>query len=389
MGEIYISVVIAVYNMADTVERAILSVLSQTYQNSELIVMDGGSTDGTVDIIKKYSQRIAYWISASDKGPSDAIAKALPHAKGDFIGFLGADDWYEPNALLLVAETSANAEADLYFGNMNVHDGDQVYFKDLSMFKSENLYLNGTQWIGAVNSFVKKELLEENYRKENNFLLTDYMFFLRLFAEGKRFVHLCSDKAITNFSIGGRTTSLIYKTIKDARKVRQQFMEEYPEFQSIYDIYDERIKKIYALELSGYYMEAMNEREYQANTSAFFDADVPYILFGAGQYGRVCARSLRICGKAVDKFVDNDTKKWGIYLEGLRIDAAETLRMIEGRCIVVTTNPDYEEQIIKQLYEMGVDSKNHIISYSDIAVHIYEKLGVQVLDTAYQEGKIV
>lgn len=87
------SVVIAVYNGKSTLQQCLTSVFDQTYENIELIVIDGGSKDGTVDLIQTNDQRITYWISEPDSGIYNAWNKALVQAKGDWICFLGADDY--------------------------------------------------------------------------------------------------------------------------------------------------------------------------------------------------------------------------------------------------------------------------------------------------------
>lgn len=87
-----ISVITVCYNAVDTLEETMLSVLNQTYPNIEYIVIDGGSTDGTVDIIKKYADRLAYWVSEPDKGIYDAMNKGLAAATGDYINFMNAGD---------------------------------------------------------------------------------------------------------------------------------------------------------------------------------------------------------------------------------------------------------------------------------------------------------
>lgn len=99
-----ISIIIGVRNMFNTLEKALLSVINQQYPNLELIVMDGGSTDGTQDIIKKYDSFITYWQSQPDKGHPDACNKAIDYASGDIIGFLNADDFYQPKAFEKVAD---------------------------------------------------------------------------------------------------------------------------------------------------------------------------------------------------------------------------------------------------------------------------------------------
>ena len=91
-----ISIVMPSFNHSQYIERSILSVLNQGYPNLELIIIDGGSIDGTVEIIKKYSKYIDYWISEKDKGQSDALNKGFQKASGQIYGWLNSDDVYLP-----------------------------------------------------------------------------------------------------------------------------------------------------------------------------------------------------------------------------------------------------------------------------------------------------
>ncbi|AMK75083.1 MULTISPECIES: glycosyltransferase family 2 protein [Methylomonas] len=95
-----ISIIVAVYNGVNTLKQCIDSVLVQTFANKELIVIDGGSNDGTVDLLETNSTQISYWISEPDKGVYNAWNKALSEAKGEWICFLGADDYFWNNRVL-------------------------------------------------------------------------------------------------------------------------------------------------------------------------------------------------------------------------------------------------------------------------------------------------
>ncbi|UII22663.1 glycosyltransferase family 2 protein [Fulvivirga ligni] len=94
-----VSIVTIVYNNREYIQQTIDSVASQNYPNIEYLVIDGGSTDGTINILKKNDNNIAHWISEKDRGISDAFNKGLRFSSGALIGFLNSDDWYEPDVI--------------------------------------------------------------------------------------------------------------------------------------------------------------------------------------------------------------------------------------------------------------------------------------------------
>lgn len=104
-----ISVIVPSFNQGQYIEETLVSLISQEYENLEIIVIDGGSIDQTVSVIEKYSNHIAYWVSEKDKGQSEAINKGFARASGDIITWLNSDDVYEPGTLHKVA---AAFEAD-------------------------------------------------------------------------------------------------------------------------------------------------------------------------------------------------------------------------------------------------------------------------------------
>jgi glycosyltransferase involved in cell wall biosynthesis len=107
-----ISIVTPSFNQGRFIEKTILSVIEQDYPNLEYIIIDGGSTDESVEIIKKYEKHLAYWVSEPDRGQSHAINKGFERATGEIFGWLNSDDWYHPGALKALAEAfAANPEA--------------------------------------------------------------------------------------------------------------------------------------------------------------------------------------------------------------------------------------------------------------------------------------
>ena len=94
-----VSIITPSFNQARYIEATIQSVLEQDYPRIEYIVIDGGSSDGTVDLLKKYDHKLAYWISEKDKGQTDAINKGFARATGDILAWINSDDTYEPGAI--------------------------------------------------------------------------------------------------------------------------------------------------------------------------------------------------------------------------------------------------------------------------------------------------
>lgn len=133
-----ITVVIATRNSRETLQQCIDSVARQTYQNKELIVIDGGSIDGTVDVLKANHHRIAYWVSEADRGIYHAWNKALPKATGEWICFLGADDFFWDATVL----TRINEQLGHLSPGIRVVYGQNMLVND----RGEHLYAMGAPW---------------------------------------------------------------------------------------------------------------------------------------------------------------------------------------------------------------------------------------------------
>lgn len=109
-----VSIIVATYNAAQTLERCLESIFSQTFRDWEVLVVDGLSTDGTVDIIQRHAGRIAYWHSRRDTGIYDAWNQAIARARGEYVAFFGADDaWSTPQSLQTALDLIGQREYDL------------------------------------------------------------------------------------------------------------------------------------------------------------------------------------------------------------------------------------------------------------------------------------
>lgn len=118
-----VSIITPSYNQARFLEATIKSVLEQDYPNIEYLVVDGGSTDGSVDILHRYADRLAWWVSEKDKGQTEAINKGFAHAKGSILAWLNSDDVYLPGAVREAVDyLQAHPEAGMVYGDANFID---------------------------------------------------------------------------------------------------------------------------------------------------------------------------------------------------------------------------------------------------------------------------
>lgn len=186
---IKISVITVVYNNKKTLEETIKSVLSQSYENIEYIIVDGKSTDGTLDIIKKYKEDIARYISEKDEGIYDAMNKGVNMATGDLVYFLNSDDTFCDNHVVekVAKEFNKNKKYDYLYGGVvcrNIFNSgqDSIFLKEIS----EHSIKMG-QNIPHQSLFVKKVVFDEIGLFNSNFKVNaDYDFECRLVKNNKK-----------------------------------------------------------------------------------------------------------------------------------------------------------------------------------------------------------
>lgn len=188
-----ISIITVSYNQGQFLERTILSVLNQNYPNLEYIIIDGGSTDKSVDIIKKYQKYLSYWVSEKDKGQSDAYNKGFKMATGEIIGAQNSDDIYLPGAFEKVAEAFQNDPTIdiLYSNRLSIDENDKILGESRFTKFSRIVYQYDGMCLGAQSAFWKKELFAKiGYLDINLYFTMDYDFFLRAAVKGTKFKFL-------------------------------------------------------------------------------------------------------------------------------------------------------------------------------------------------------
>ena len=178
-----ISIVTPSYNQGQFIEETIRSVLLQNYPNLEYIIMDGGSTDNSVKIIKKYEPWLTYWVSEKDNGQADAIQKGFQKATGEVIGWLNSDDFFLPDALVKVGE-KIHEDPGMEFivgGGMLVDNEGRLFDKYYSFPQSFESLLSIGQFSLQMSSFWRRDVYSEIGGLDTGLRFCfDYDFFLRL-----------------------------------------------------------------------------------------------------------------------------------------------------------------------------------------------------------------
>lgn len=212
-----ISIITVVYNNRETIKDAINSVLNQTYKNIEYIIIDGKSTDGTVEIIKSYGDKINKFISEKDKGIYDAMNKGIKLATGDIIGILNSDDFYSSDKILeIVANEFKNKNIDCLYGDLEYVDSKNIN-KVVRYWKSkpykEGLFKKG--WHPPHPTFFVKRKYYEKYGLFNiDFkIAADYELMLR-FLEKYKLKSNYIPEIFVKMRIGGESNKSLSNIIK-------------------------------------------------------------------------------------------------------------------------------------------------------------------------------
>ena len=216
-----ITIITATYNSAKYLEDAVLSIKNQDYQDIEHIIIDGKSTDRTLDIIKKYEQHLAGWISESDRGMYDAINKGMKMATGEVIGILNSDDILaDSNVISSIVAAFKENNADVIYGDLEYVDPANIN-KIYRIWKGKpyKRSLFKTGWMPAHPTFyIKKKFIDKYGGYENHFYsAADYEFMSRyLFVHKLNAFYL--PKLIVKMRRGGQSNSNIYQRLRANRR---------------------------------------------------------------------------------------------------------------------------------------------------------------------------
>lgn len=344
MENIKVSIITVSYNSVKTIEQTIHSVLNQSYQNIEYIVIDGKSTDGTCAIIQKYSDAISYYVSEPDGGIYDAMNKGLRRATGDIIGIINSDDWYESDAVDKVVNCFAAEGADVVHGRMCFIDekGNCTYSREKSL--SHLWHLAGIVLHPTV--FVKRGVYDKygvfntDYR-----IAADYDLLLRFYAKGVHFAYI--DKVISNFSAGGISSRNYLDGNEEARRISLSYIDQCPdkEFALGQINLNYNLTKIIPIieERPSIVCNFLKEK--------FQGIEEGTVVFGVGIWGERIESILRSGKIPILMFVDNNEAAWGTRKNGITVCSPRELMGYKGYVIIAVKGESQE--ICKQLATDG------------------------------------
>jgi glycosyltransferase involved in cell wall biosynthesis len=218
------SIVTPSYNQGQFIEDTIQSVLNQNHPNFEHIVVDGGSTDDTLEILKKYPH--LRWISEPDNGQTDAINKGFHMARGDIVAWLNADDYYLPGTFeKILYFFEKHPVADIVFGDCCFVDADGKFLRrklepafDLGMLIYYGCYIPSTA------TFFRRSIIDEGILLDTEYHnCMDMEYFVRLGSQGKRFSHISACLACFRWHESNISTLYFERRRKERRQVQKKY----------------------------------------------------------------------------------------------------------------------------------------------------------------------
>ncbi|WP_051555489.1 glycosyltransferase family 2 protein [Anaerovibrio lipolyticus] len=365
-----ISIVTVSFNSAKTIEQTIKSVINQSYKNIEYIIIDGGSTDGTLDVIKKYEPYISYWVSEPDKGIYDAMNKGIKVATGDLIGFINSDDWYETTTLARYAKVFSCTNADVIYGDLAITDNNGKIQQILKYKDVDFTHIYTGMVIPHPTTLVKSNILKEKMFNTHNKMVSDYELIMSLILEGYSFQYI-GEGIASYFRDGGVSTSQKWLGYREYRKVLKSTLKKY--CVKLNDdirkqVHNKRIFKIvdYIIEKKSVILSQV------LNSDFYIKKNKRIVVFGAGEIGEKVVSMLKKSNCEV-LVVDNSTKRQGEDFFGITIQSPNILNSLTYGMVLIA-NYMYSGEILSQINSMEIDNKIDVFSFTDWGRYIISKV---------------
>jgi len=223
-----VSIITVVRNGGQVLEKTIRSVAAQDYDNIEYIIIDGASTDNTVEIIKKNEKDIDYWVSEPDRNTEDAFNKGIGKSHGELIGMITCGDWYEPDTVSSVVRAFlADRSVDVIYGNLKKWRGDKLLYLARPPLNLDKL--RRSMVLNFLDCFITKRSYETHgLYTEKYWVATDYELLLRFYTRGLKFKYL--NKVLANMTAGGNSEVHQVRGIYECYLISRQY--GYPIFKA-------------------------------------------------------------------------------------------------------------------------------------------------------------
>jgi len=365
-----VSIITVCLNSESTIERTIQSVLGQTYRNIEYIIIDGMSTDKTLEIIEKYKDKIAKYISEKDNGLYDAMNKGIDMATGDIIGIINSDDWYADDAVENVVHAFATEETDVVYGSMEIVHSDGCTSKVKNGKLEQMLYRMA---IPHPTAFVRRSVYENVGKFDLRYkIVADYDLFLKMYLYPVKIQQI--SYVLAFFCDGGLSTVKAVECADEVRAVAEHSAKQRGDFKAL-----EQIERYYQIRMRNAKMvEKVNwilreNRELAISLLGKWPTGERKVnIFGAGNVGAECFRFLKEMKIPVECFLDNDEEKCcEMFLERpVRKCAVKN----ENENYIVVAVMNYQEEVVKQLEKMKYQRERDFCLYSDIVEKIFKKI---------------
>ena len=230
-GNPLVSIVTPSFNQGQFLEETIKSVLAQTYEPIEYMIIDGGSTDSSVEIIQQYGDHLSYWVSEPDRGQSHAINKGLQRSTGDIIGWLNSDDTLLPDAVARVVEAMETTPMVVHGSVRLIDAASKIIARPKMAKRNQEFGLRTIVGEGLVNqpgSFWNRAIMERaGYLDENLNYIMDYELWVRMALAGAEFKRL-PDPPLATYRLTSdtKTVGALYKVGLEKLEVLDEFLSD-------------------------------------------------------------------------------------------------------------------------------------------------------------------